>query len=80
MALDKSRPIFGRGPFDKNVYKWQPQTDVTKKRRGASTVVPECTAEAGSQGEDWVGTYVYKIELIGVTTHRFAYVECDYVK
>jgi len=39
-----------------------------------------CNATAGSQGEDWVTTYVYNTGIINYQPARFAYVECDYVE
>ena len=39
-----------------------------------------CNAIAGSQGEDWVTTYVYTTGIIDYKPARFAYVECDYVE
>jgi len=78
MGLGKK--IFVRKPYDKNLYKWSPTDDAKKKKKKSSTGAPECTATAGSQGEDWDVIYVYNRVIINGIEHRNAYVECDYVK
>jgi len=39
-----------------------------------------CNAIGGSQGDDWITTYVYDTALINYNPARLAYVECDYVE
>jgi hypothetical protein len=81
MALDKSKKIFGRTPTRGYVYQWQP-SDSDKSAKTTGHVRPKtgCDATAYSQGDDNTNSYVYNTYLVGVITHRSAYVACDYVK
>jgi hypothetical protein len=67
-----------------DVYKWSPGCpDFSKNRRheGTGNTKPVfCTAVAGSQGQDFITTYVYDTALIDNQQARLAYVECDYVE
>lgn len=72
-----------------NLYMWSPRCpNFTKKRlegenftidNGGNQII-FCTATAGSQGQDWITTYVYNLTLINNQEARLAYVECDYVE
>lgn len=78
--MDKK--IFVRKPYDKFLYKWSPDTEITKKTDVKLDKLKTpfyCNAVTSSQGEDWVVTYVYDSVFDGVY-HRWAYVECDYVE
>jgi hypothetical protein len=82
MALGDSKGPFYRLPNEKFIYKWSPQPYEPKKRTGGkgNMKIP-CTATPGSQGEDFVTTYVYKLQYSpNGDEHRYAYVECDYVE
>jgi len=77
-----NKKVFVRKPYDKFLYKWSPDTDVTKSTIGRIDKLKTqnyCNAVTSSQGEDWVVTYVYDTTFDGVY-HRWAYVECDYVE
>jgi hypothetical protein len=76
----KGAKVFTRKPYDKQLYKWSPHDDVRKKKKKTAAGIPDCTATAGSQGEDWNVTYVYQRTILKGIEHRYAYVECDYVK
>jgi hypothetical protein len=39
-----------------------------------------CDAVAGSQGQDWITTYMYNLEVVNSQQAHFAYVECDYIQ
>lgn len=76
------RQVFVRKPYDKQLYKWTPFEDDKKgKKQQGSSKNPFCSAKPNTQGEDWFVTYTYDIVVTtdGVQ-HRYAYVECDYVK
>jgi len=82
MGLGKrknGKKIFNRKPYDKNLYKWSPNSD-DRKNKKKTVAGRECEAAAGSQGEDWNVTYVYEKVITSGIEHRIAYVECDYVK
>ncbi len=77
MALGKK--VFVRKPYDKRLYKWSPvETDrnLNKPKERQSF----CNATSGSQGEDFVTTYVYNQVVVDGILKRFAYVACNYVK
>lgn len=64
------------------VFRWKPlPNQVSKKTEVNSTqsnVV--CTAVAGSQGEDFITTYVYDLAIVDEKIAKLAYVECNYVE
>jgi hypothetical protein len=78
---DKKGPFY-RLPNEKFIYKWTPKEyDPKTKLIGKSNKKVLCTAEPGSQGEDFITTYVYKLSYIpNNVEHKYAYVECDYVE
>jgi hypothetical protein len=81
MALNKKERIFGRTPYGRTVYSWQPDTSINKNTRNSGRINLEgCTAIPYSQGEDYVTTYMYQIEIVNGLARRFAYVACDYVQ
>lgn len=80
MGLDKKR-TFVRKPYDKNLYKWSPSQDDKKRKKSSLAGNVGCTAVPRSQGEDWIVGYVYQLTVDAKgQQHKFAYVECDYVK
>lgn len=81
MGLGKK--VFVRKSHNSELYKWSPipsdkkiLTDNTSRGRNAFF----CTAIAGSQGEDWITTYCYEINILNGLQLKLAYVECDYVE
>lgn len=78
MAIEKK--VFMLKSAGGNVlYKWSPNpNDLSKKQ---STGRPfYCDAVAGSQGQDWITTYVYNLEVVNHEQAHFAYVECGYIE
>ena len=85
MGLDKNNIILfraGAGVDSPNQYKWQPKEMNKKKfpKRQTLKRKPRCDAKAGSQGEDYDVTYVYKLSFVDIKEIHLAYVECDYVE
>ncbi len=77
MALGKK--IFLQKSVGGLLYKWSPNpTDLTKKPSQGRPFY--CDASAGSQGQDWVVTYMYNLEVVNFEQAHFAYVECDYIE
>ena len=63
------------------MYTWSPPpNDLTKKASGAPEKPFYCDAVGGSQGQDWVTTYVYELLVVNNERKRLAYVACDYVQ
>lgn len=82
MGLNKKQ-TFTRKPYNSRLYKWSPQSSDkrVKKPKGDNNGKFYCNATAGSQGEDWITTYVYELTVDGNGfQHRYAYVACDYVQ
>jgi hypothetical protein len=80
---NKCNRIFVDKGYTSNLYTWSPGCpDFTKKKLIGDNIRPivYCSATAGSQGQDWVTTYVYDSSLINHKPARLAYVECDYVE
>ena len=63
-------------------YKWGPFKDLPKDMDARNAKNKKfCTAIPFSQGEDFKVRYVYNKVIDGSgKEHRYAYVECDYVK
>jgi hypothetical protein len=60
---------------------WSPTpNDFSKKPSGNIQKPFYCDAVGGSQGQDWVSTYVYELLVVNNETKRLAYVECDYIQ
>lgn len=77
----KEGKVFTRRPHDKFLYRWAPDTEITKKKKKVEKVVVEgCSATAGSQGVDNDVTYVYELVNLNNVLTRIAYVACDYVE
>jgi hypothetical protein len=73
-------------PLGYNIYKWCPQpTNYTKAHVGVNYNKPKsntpyyCNATAGSQGFDFITTYVYNVVMYNGSSNNLAYVACDYV-
>lgn len=79
MALNKNK-TYVRKPYDKNLYKWSPQTDDKKAKKIVSNNTYYCNANPYTKGEDWIVTYVYELTSSDGIQHRYAYVACDYVR
>jgi hypothetical protein len=66
--------------YGANKYKWSPEK-VDKNKTQNNDNKFYCNAISGSQGQDWISTYSY---IINITENgikeKIAYVECDYVQ
>lgn len=62
------------------LYKWTPFDDEKKANKKGQVGKYFCTTPLGSQGNDFVTTYTYEVIIVGTSTQRLAYVQCDYVK
>jgi len=77
MAIGKK--VFTQKSVGGLIYKWSPNpNDLSKKPSEQRPFY--CDAAAGSQGQDWVTTYVYNLEVVNSQQAHFAYVECDYIE
>ncbi len=77
MALGKK--TFLQKSVGGQLYKWSPQPNNVSKKQ--STERPfYCNAIVGSQGQDWITTYMYNLEVINYEQARLAYAECGYVE
>jgi hypothetical protein len=75
--------VFVDKGYTANLYLWSPGCpNFTKRKIIKDKIIPisYCSATAGSQGQDWVTTYVYNLTMINNQQARLAYVECDYVE
>lgn len=79
MAL-KGDKIFTLKTYGAQLYKWSPIPADTKRSQNNGNKPFYCNATTGSQGEDWIVGYVYDLVVVNGQQHRYAYVECDYVK
>ena len=78
MGLGKK--VFIQKSYGNQLYKWSPQP-VNYDNKGQAAGKPFfCNATPGSQGEDWITTYVYDFIVVNSQQKRSAYVECDYVE
>ena len=77
-----TKKVFAQSrPLGSAMYMWSPlPNDLTKKPSGNIQKPFYCDAVGGSQGQDWVSTYVYELLVINNETKRLAYVACDYVQ
>jgi len=81
MSLGRRR--FTDKTYGPELYIWSPSDFVTKRKENIGGNVPPkfyCTATYGSQGQDWITTYVYDVVFVGMQKEQLAYVECDYVR
>ena len=62
------------------LYRWKPETEITKKTKTAIVAEVGCEATPSSQGIDNNVTYVYEIVNNSGVLSRIAYVACDYVE
>ncbi len=67
--------------YSSDLYIWSPDCPTYRKNQGfnANSIHNKpyyCSANAGSQGVDWISTYCYDF----ISEQRLAYVECDYVE
>lgn len=81
MAINKKVFVQSKGS---GLYLWSPdapnyssKVDNINAKNNRPTY---CNAIGGSQGEDWITTYVYNTAIIDYRQTRLAYVECDYVE
>lgn len=73
------KKIFTQKTFGAEMYKWSPAENTIKKP--LSNQKPYyCSAVVGSQGQDWVSTYSYTINVTNGQQEKLAYVECNYVE
>lgn len=79
MALGK--PVFTLKTYGPQLYKWSPDTSKAPAQKIIDVKPYYCNAKSGSQGQDWVITYVYDLSVTNNgQQERLAYVECDYVE
>lgn len=80
MALGKK--VFIQKSYGNQLYKWSPSPiSFDKKTQTGQISKPFfCDATAGSQGQDWVTTYVYNLTVVNSQQKHEAYVACDYVE
>jgi hypothetical protein len=84
MSLEpKKLGEFGMKQYTWDLYTWTPDRSIKKTNLQSPKVKNSfCNATAGSQGEDWITTYVYTSTINkfnGLVVHS-AYVECGYVE
>jgi hypothetical protein len=78
MAIEKK--VFTAKTYGAQLYKWSPiPSDKKVNRRNEKPFY--CNALPNSQGQDWITTYVYNINVTPEgEQQRLAYVACDYVE
>jgi hypothetical protein len=76
----QSRGQYALKTYDNYLYTWTPQAPKYNKIKNTDDKKSYCDALPGSQGQDWICTYVYDISVFNGEQERLAYVECDYVK
>lgn len=77
MAFGK--PTFTLKTYGAQLYSWSPESSTKKVVKSQKPFY--CNASAGSQGQDWVTSYVYNISVTpNGQQERLAYVACDYVE
>lgn len=76
------KKVFVAKGYLAQLYKWAPipQTFTPAPKSGNNIKPSFCNAKAGSQGQDWITTYVYNIAVVNYEQQHLAYVECDYVQ
>lgn len=80
MAFEKK--VFVQKTYTSPLYRWSPSSFEKKPKPtvNVNTKPYYCNALPNSQGEDWVVTYAYIINITpSGQQQRLAYVECDYV-
>jgi hypothetical protein len=78
MALGQR--VFLQKSVGGQLYKWSPQPNDFSKKKKNDNAPFYCDAVAGSQGQDWITTYMYNLEVVNSQQAHFAYVECDYIQ
>lgn len=84
--FNNCKKVFVGKGYQPQLYKWSPGCQTFQKNVGnifnnGGNITPTfCDATDGSQGEDWVTTYVYNISLEDFMQKRKAYVSCGYVE
>ena len=74
--------VFVSKSYEADLYRWSPACNQIKKKITEKGIVNPyyCSATAGSQGQDWISTYVYTLVVVNHQQQRLAYVECGYVQ
>jgi hypothetical protein len=77
------KKIFILKGFEPYLYRWSPIPNDYSK--ASSKILKEvtpyfCNALPGTQGEDWITSYVSDSVIVDYKAKRIAYVECDYVE
>jgi len=82
MGLGKKVFVRKSGANGAELYKWSPDTSDKKSKKDSNINLDNyfCTTPIGTQGNDFITTYVYNIVILGPKTEKHAYVQCDYVK
>jgi hypothetical protein len=82
MAISKKVFVRKSGANGAGLYKWSPDTSEKKAKKDSGAGVGKyfCTTPIGSQGNDFITTYVYNVVILNGIGYRHAYVQCDYVK
>lgn len=63
------------------LYLWSPQpNDLTKQNDNNVQKPFFCDASAGSNGQDWITTFCYNLEVINYQQVKTAYTECGYAE
>lgn len=76
----EKRGCYSLKTYNNYLYTWCPEAPVYSKSQNKINKKYYCTATAGSQGEDWICSYVYDISVFNGVQERIAYVACDYVQ
>jgi len=72
--------VFTLKTFGAQLYKWSPSPNDKLKNNNSFNDRPfYCDAIPGTQGQDWVTTYVYDLTVVNSLQKHEAYVSCDYV-
>lgn len=79
MAIEKK--VFTAKTYGAQLYKWSPIPSDKKVSARTNEKPFYCSATPNSQGQDWITTYVYNINVTSqAEQQRLAYVACDYVQ
>ena len=76
----EKRGCFAVKTYGNYLYTWCPEAPTYKKEKSNLDKKYFCDATPGSQGQDWICTYVYDLSVFNGVQERIAYVACDYVK
>ena len=80
MSLGKR--TFTLKTYGAKLYVWSPSDYASEsKRKDSGGRRPYyCSATPGSQGQDWITTYVYNLTVVNGQQEKLGYVACDYVE